>query len=221
MVAVSEGVDDAEPEKKDKETSADEAMEAAGEKTESGSDSESCSEQEQHFETEVSCEMTEEVDKEEETIEGTEQPEEVLPERKPEDEPEEASEPLPNENTTEPPVTNQEEGIPETEENPEAEDVSELEVHEHSWVFESFYQAPTCSNGGLVNQICAHCGETQITGGIPTGEHVYEVETAGDCCSGEVVVCKECNFREVREKDPNNHIDVEDGFCYGCGHKTE
>ena len=72
-----------------------------------------------------------------------------------------------------------------------------------------------------MTQICAHCGETQVTGGTPTGEHHYEVETVGDCCSAEVVVCTECNSREVREKDPANHIDVEDGFCYGCGHSTE
>lgn len=97
----------------------------------------------------------------------------------------------------------------------------EPEVHEHSWIFESYYQKPTCSNGGLVNEVCAHCGETQITGGTPTGEHFFEVETVGDCCSAEVAVCTECNYREVREKDPANHIDVEDGFCYGCGHSTE
>lgn len=87
----------------------------------------------------------------------------------------------------------------------------------HSWVFESFYQKPTCSNGGLENQVCVHCGETQITGGTPTGEHVYRVETPGDCCSEEVVVCTECNYREIKEKDKANHIDVEDGVCYGCG----
>ena len=97
----------------------------------------------------------------------------------------------------------------------------EPKVHEHSWIFESYYQNPTCSNSGLVNEICAHCGETQITGGEPTGDHFFEVETVGDCCSAEVVVCTECNFREVREKDPANHIDVEDGFCYGCGHNAE
>ena len=87
----------------------------------------------------------------------------------------------------------------------------------HSWVFESFYQEPTCSNGGLENQVCAHCGETQVTGGAPTGEHLYLVETPGDCCSEEVVVCSECNYREIKEKDKGNHMDVEDGFCYGCG----
>ena len=70
-------------------------------------------------------------------------------------------------------------------------------------------------------QICAHCGETQITGGTSTGKHEYKVEKPGDCCSEEIVACVECNHREVREKDFQNHIDVEDGFCYGCGQKTE
>ena len=115
------------------------------------------------------------------------------------------------------------------EEPDEKTDISETEVtetpslepHEHSWSFESYYQEPTCSNGGLVNQICAHCGETKTTTGVPTGDHLYEVEAAGDCCSVEVVICKECNHREVREKNLKNHIDVEDGFCYGCGQKTE
>ena len=87
----------------------------------------------------------------------------------------------------------------------------------HSWVFESFYQVPTCSNGGLETQACAHCGETQITGGTPTGKHEFKVETPGDCCSEEVVVCTVCNQREIKEKDTGNHMDVEDGFCYGCG----
>ena len=110
-----------------------------------------------------------------------------------------------------------------TDEIPTAEpEVSaEAEEHEHSWIFESFYQKPTCSNGGLVTEICAGCGETQITGGTPTGEHTFMVETPGDCCSEEVAVCSECNFREVRDKAPKNHIDVEDGFCYGCGQKAE
>lgn len=115
--------------------------------------------------------------------------------------------------------------IPEPETTPELEETrpeNEIPaIHEHSWVFESFYQKPTCSNGGLVNQICAHCGETQTTVGTPTGEHQFVVETVGDCCSAEVVICSECNHREVREKDPDNHIDEEDGFCYGCGCKTE
>ena len=70
-------------------------------------------------------------------------------------------------------------------------------------------------------EVCAHCGETQVTGGAPTGKHSYTVESPGDCCSQEVVVCTECNYREIREKDPGNHIDVEDGFCYGCGKKTD
>lgn len=87
----------------------------------------------------------------------------------------------------------------------------------HSWIFQSVYQAPTCSGGGLENQICSKCGATQITAGTPTGQHQYEVEVAGDCCSEEIVVCTECNHREVRGKDLKNHIDVEDGFCYGCG----
>ena len=70
-------------------------------------------------------------------------------------------------------------------------------------------------------EVCTHCGETQITGGTPTGEHSYQVETPGDCLSEEVVVCSVCNYREVREKNPGNHIDVEDGFCYGCGKNAD
>lgn len=104
---------------------------------------------------------------------------------------------------------------------PEPEKTLEPEKHVHSWISGSYYQEPTCSNGGLVNQICVHCGETQITGGVPTGNHEYKVEKVGDCCSAEVVVCMECNYREVREKDVQNHIDVEDGFCYGCGHNAD
>lgn len=137
-----------------------------------------------------------------EEMEETKQPE--LPETQPSDEPEvipkEDPEPVPEESAEEPQIPS---------------------VHEHSWSFESYYQKPTCSNGGLVNQICAHCGETQTTVGTPTGEHHFEVETPGDCCSAEVAICSECNHREVREKDPDNHIDEEDGFCYGCGQKTE
>ena len=117
------------------------------------------------------------------------------------------------------------EPIPSPEVTPEPEPEPTPEVtptpHEHSWIFESWYQEPTCSNGGLVNEICAHCGETQVTGGTPTGNHDLQVETPGDCCSQEVVVCTHCNYREVRETDPSNHIDVEDGFCYGCGKKTD
>jgi len=114
------------------------------------------------------------------------------------------------------------ESVPEPESIPQEEQeiLSSQEQEEschHSWVFESFYQEPTCSNGGLENQVCANCGETQITGGTPTGEHSYRVETPGDCCSEEVVVCTECNYREIKEKDNENHIDVEDGVCYGCG----
>ena len=114
----------------------------------------------------------------------------------------------------------QEEGESEAPAEEEHEPPASQEQEEsciHSWVFESFYQEPTCSNGGLENQVCAHCGKTQITGGTPTGEHAYRVETPGDCCSEEVVVCTECNYREIKEKDKANHIDVEDGVCYGCG----
>jgi len=98
--------------------------------------------------------------------------------------------------------------------------LSELARHEHSWIFESCYQEPTCSNGGLENQICAHCGETRIVGGTPTGEHDYVVETEGDCCSEEIVRCSVCNARETRGYNMTNHIDVEDGICYGCGQKV-
>lgn len=91
----------------------------------------------------------------------------------------------------------------------------------HHWLFDSYFQEPTCSNGGLENQICARCGETRTVPGTPTGEHKFVVETQGDCCSAEVVRCEDCNSREVREKNPSNHIDVEDGICYGCGTKTE
>lgn len=160
--------------------------------------------------TEESQEETESTEASTES-ETEESPEEV-PDLTLEKEHDEDQETVPKEETEEQP---EEEVIPESEETPESD------VHEHSWIFESFYQEPTCSNGGLVTQICAKCGETQITGGTPTGEHSYEVETEGDCCSAEVMVCTECNFREVREKDPDNHMDVEDGFCYGCGQKTE
>ncbi len=120
----------------------------------------------------------------------------------------------------------EQESIPQEEQEvkPPAEEEQEIpssqeqeKVCAHSWIFESFYQEPTCSNGGLENQVCAHCGETQITGGTPTGKHEFKVETPGDCCSEEVVVCTVCNHREIKEKDTGNHIDVEDGFCYGCG----
>lgn len=133
-----------------------------------------------------------------------------------EPEPDEGKQPEAEESVEEPVVTEPE---VETEETPQSP--SQEPAHAHNWIFESYYQKPTCSNGGLVNQICAHCGETQTTSGTPTGEHLYKVETLGDCCSAEVVICSECNHREVREKDPENHIDEEDGFCYGCGCKTE
>lgn len=139
--------------------------------------------------------------------------EENVPALKPEEIPESVPEVTPEIEPTPTPE-------PEPEPAPAPIPTPEPDTHEHSWIFESFYQEPTCSNGGLVTEICAHCGETQVTGGTPTGEHHYEVETVGDCCSAEVVVCTECNHREVREKDPANHIDVEDGFCYGCGVKT-
>lgn len=114
-----------------------------------------------------------------------------------------------------------EDSITDEVEKTEPEVSPKVEKHEHNWMFESYYQNPTCSNGGLVIEICAGCGETQITGGTPTGKHIFTVETQGDCCSEEVVACSECNFREVRDKDPKNHIDIEDGFCYGCGKKAE
>ena len=162
---------------------------------------------------EVTKEEIQELEEEKGSIEKQKTPESTIEEtdhdEKKEEEPEEVPEIQP-------------EVIPEK--APELEEVPadpiQPEIHVHSWAFESYYQEPTCSNGGLVNQICVHCGETQISAGTPTGEHLYEVETPGDCCSAEVVVCMECNFREVREKDMKNHIDVEDGFCYGCGQKV-
>ena len=121
----------------------------------------------------------------------------------------------------EPEKTPEPEVIPEPEETPVPEVLPESEApHEHSWMFESVFQEPTCSNGGLENQVCAHCGETRTVGGTPTGEHNYVVENTGDCCSEEIVRCSECNTRDVREKDMRNHIDVEDGICYGCGQKV-
>ena len=160
----------------------------------------------------------------EESAEESQTPaEEYTPDEEnvPAPEPEEIPEPVP-EVLPEPTPTPESEPapVPVPTPQPAPAETPEPDNHEHSWIFESFYQEPTCSNGGLVTQICAHCGETQVTGGTPTGEHHYEVETVGDCCSAEVVVCTECNYREVREKDPANHIDVEDGFCYGCGVKT-
>ena len=123
------------------------------------------------------------------------------------------------ENTPAPQPTPTPEEAPMPEATPSPEKAPE--THEHSWIFDSWYQEPTCSNGGLVNEICAHCGETQTTIGTPTGKHIYEVETPGDCCSAEVIICTECNHREVKEKNTDKHIDEEDGFCYGCGQKTE
>lgn len=214
VVVESEGLDDVETEKEEKEESANEALETAGKEAETESGYESSSEQEQYSETEESCEPVKEPDEEVEPEETSESTEEMTPEESPEK--------VPAGESQKPPETDLEEVVvPEPEETHEPSEIPEPEVHEHSWIFESYYQNPTCSNGGLVTQICTHCGETQITGGTPTGEHFYEVETSGDCCSAEVVVCTECNFREVREKDPDNHIDVEDGFCYGCGKKTE
>ncbi len=89
----------------------------------------------------------------------------------------------------------------------------------HNFIFDSYYQEPTCSSGGLENQVCMHCGMSQTTPGTPTGEHHFVTETEGDCCSEEVVICKDCNYRETWSKNSGNHIDVEDGFCYGCGTK--
>lgn len=152
----------------------------------------------------------------EESLELPQKP--TVPDRTPEPENVEAPELIPE--VTPAPETS---SIPEetlTPERPPEHD-NTLKPHEHSWSFQDWYQEPTCSNGGLVIEICVHCGETQITGGTPTGEHSFQVETPGDCVSEEVVVCTQCNHREVRAKDPNTHIDEEDGFCYGCGKKTE
>jgi hypothetical protein len=154
----------------------------------------------------------------EESLELPQKP--IAPDRTPEPESVETPEPVPIPEVTpapEPTPVPEETPMPESTPEPDKTPVS----HEHSWSFQDWYQEPTCSNGGLVMEICVHCGETQITGGIPTGEHSYEVETSGDCLSEEVVVCTVCNYREVREKNLSNHIDVEDGFCYGCGKKTE
>lgn len=165
----------------------------------------------------------------EETAENSEPPKEeslehlqkpTAPDRTPEPESVETPEPVPILEVTpapEPTPVPEETPIPESTPEPDQTPI----VHEHSWIFQDWYQEPTCSNGGLVMEICVHCGETQITEGIPTGEHSYEAETSGDCLSEEVVVCTLCNYREVRAKNLSNHIDVEDGFCYGCGKKTE
>lgn len=205
---------DVETEDEEKEASANETMETADERTESAS--KSSSEQETASAPEESGEPVKEAEEEMEHQEISEPTEEVMPESSPEEKSDESPETKPDEDATEPPVT-----VPEEVVIPEPEETPEPEVHQHSWIFESFYQAPTCSNGGLENQICVHCGETQTTIGTPTGKHVYEVESAGDCCSEEVVICKECNHREVKDMDPKNHIDEEDGFCYGCGQDTD
>ena len=125
--------------------------------------------------------------------------------------------------------------VPESTETPEPEDTPtsvpvftptlDPEVVQkscvHNWIFTSYYQEPTCGNGGLENQVCAVCGETQTTSGTPTGKHNFVVETPGDCCREEQVRCEACNHREVRGKDSDNHMDVEDGFCYGCGQEVK
>lgn len=145
---------------------------------------------------------------------------ETQPEAYPEDDPAETPEPEPV--LTPLPTTNPEpDPTPDPVPEEPAVETPKPVVHEHNWLFESWYQEPTCSNGGLAMEICAHCGETQVTGGTPTEQHSYEVETPGDCLSEEVVVCSMCNYREVREKKPGNHIDVEEGFCYGCGKNTD
>lgn len=149
-------------------------------------------------------------------------PPEVVPDTQPEDAvPQETGKTSESEVIPAPEELPEPDVIPEPEETPAPEETSEPEApHEHSWMFESVFQEPTCSNGGLENQICAHCGETRTVGGTPTGEHDYVVENAGDCCSEEIVRCSQCNAREVRDKDMCNHIDVEDGMCYGCGQKV-
>lgn len=208
------GIDDVETESKEKEETENVTVETAERGAETAS--ESSRELQQAPAAEESCEPVKEPDGEAKTGEELETTPEITPEKRPEEE----SQEIPETDTGEVVVPEPEE-TPKPSEVPGPLEIPEPEEHQHSWIFESYYQEPTCSNGGLVTQICAHCGETQITGGIPTGEHAYEVETKGDCCSAEVVVCTECNYREVREKDPAKHIDVEAGFCYGCGHKTE
>ena len=160
------------------------------------------------------------------TQENTTEPEEIVT---PDPQPELPATPEPEVVPSEEPSVPEEIPVPQPTPAPEVTPAPEITpspeetpvIHEHSWIFDSWYQEPTCSNGGLVNEICAHCGETQVTGGTPTGKHSYTVESTGDCCSEEVVVCTECNHRQVGEKNPNNHIDEEDGFCYGCGKKTD
>lgn len=211
--AESEEMDVIEIGKEEKAEPEKEILESTGEGAESAS--ESRREPEPASEPEWSFEQVEEPESEVDPGVIPESTEEIVPESIPEENCDETPEIPPDEDASEPPVTEPEDPIFEPEEVPEPE------VHEHSWIFESFYQEPTCSNGGLENQICAHCGETQTTIGTPTGKHIYEVESPGDCCSAEVIICTECNHREVKEKDTDKHIDEEDGFCYGCGQKAE
>jgi len=110
------------------------------------------------------------------------------------------------------------EGKPPAEEEPEVPSSQEQEkVCTHSWLFDSYYQEPTCGMGGLENQTCAHCGATRTANGEPTGIHSFVVETAGTCCDIEVLICEDCHTRQYGQKDAGNHVDEEDGFCYACG----
>lgn len=140
---------------------------------------------------------------------------ETIPEAKP-DTMSEENIPSEEEKESDPEPTDKEEPIRASEAILE----SETAACTHCWIFESYFQEPDCSNGGLVNQICVHCGETCTVGGMPTENHDFIVENAGDCLSEEIVRCSVCNTREIREKQPENHIDVEDGICYGCGQKV-
>lgn len=155
----------------------------------------------------------------EQTPEPTPEP---VVEATPESTPEPTSEPT-VESTPEPTSESTVESTSESTPEPTPETTPEPPKEEcvHHWLFESYFQEPTCSSGGLENQICARCGETRTVPGTPTGQHAYVVETEGDCTSAEIVRCDTCNTREVREKDPEKHIDVEDGICYGCGEKVE
>lgn len=142
-----------------------------------------------------------------------------MPTEEPVEEPTEALNPAPMPEATPEPTP---EATPEATPAPTPEPAPPTEEPcVHHWLFDSYFQEPTCSNGGLENQICARCGETRTIPGTPTGEHEFVVETQGDCTSAEVVRCSNCNIREIREKDSSNHIDVEDGICYGCGAKIE
>ena len=154
---------------------------------------------------------------------------EVTPEPVPENTPKPTVPQTPDPVPEETPEVNQEsvpEATPEPtpEPTPEATPEPAVPTEEpcvHHWLFDSYFQEPTCSNGGLENQICARCGATRTVAGTPTGKHSFVVETKGDCIGAEIVRCEECNTREIGEKDISNHIDVEDGFCFGCGTKTE